>query len=209
MKRTFLIAVLVFLLAACVNRRSDQQEKTEQTAGSQKTLPVTDTLPDEPQFNFTLDGKEYRVLPDDLMTSYSATDTSINISARPNDSLGLLIVLPHAVKNSSFNVPTGYSSINTKIAFSEELAVVPTVTLSGYPLKDVSFNNLYDGYHKKEVKPDAVTVTAFRQQEGRSWILKGRIHTRLLKNVYEGKNNAYNHDYELQGQFVVRFDIWE
>jgi hypothetical protein len=207
MIRIALLSILV--VSGCTGGSRDGNQSDTNPGKGENKISVTDSLPDEPLFSFSLDGKQYNLAPLSVQASYLGSDSSITISAWANDSMALSITMPHAKKNSAFMVPTGYSSARTKIAGSDEWAVVSTLTLSGYPLKDVSFNNLNDGFHENKVTPDAITVTSFRQAEGRSYLLKGYIHTRLLKNVYEGSTNSYNHDYDLEGKFVIRFDVWE
>lgn len=203
-----IISAGMFLVSSCSNASKKDTDKTSPEPGKASTDKPLDTLPDEPQFFISFGNKEYTVKADDV-NAYLGTDSTITLFAKTGDTSGLHVVIP-LKDRVPFSVPTGYSSKNTKIAFSEELAVLPTVILNNYPQVDVSFNNLDDGYHKKDLQPHAITITGYRVLEGddlHGWTyqVKGHIHTRVLKNVYSGKDKEYNHDYDIEGRFVVRF----
>ncbi len=215
-KNPFFSLVMAITSFICfVSCNGDQEEKNN---GIKKTgtrqedqfSPGKDSLSDAPQFVFELDEREFSVSPENITVTYISSDSIINIYAKTGDTTGLFLCIPCKMERP-FTVSTGYSSEKTKIAFSEELAVVPTVILNNYPEVDISFNNLDDGYHKKEIQPSALTVTAFNEIKNetgsseKSYILKGYIHTRLLKNVFAAKANDDNHDYRLNGKFVVVF----
>jgi hypothetical protein len=200
----------VFFLISCKDRKRNDKAIAELGKKAGKIRHSKDTLPDTPEFFISFDNKEYTVEADNV-NAYLGTDSTITLFAKTGDTSGLQLVIPLKAQ-VPFSVPTGYSSKNTKIAFSEEQAVLPTVILSNYPLVDVSFNNLDDGYHQKDLKADAITVTGYRVLEGdnlHGWThqVKGYIHTTVLKNVYSGKDKEYNHDYEIEGRFVVRFKV--
>ncbi len=211
-----LVALLIvgsgmILVSSCNNQSQKDMGNADPVPGKGKTGKAVDTLPDTPQFFVSFDNEEYTVEADNV-NAYLGTDSTITLFAKTGDTSGLHVVIPLKAL-VPFSVPTGYSSKNTKIAFSEEQAVLPTVILNNYPQVDVSFNNLDDGYHQKDLQPDAITVTGYRILEGdnlHGWThqVKGHIHTTVLKNVYSGKDKEYNHDYDISGKFVVRFKTY-
>ena len=210
LKLTLAVCIGSFFSGSCNNQSDGNTSKMDTATGVNNAGTETDTLQDTPQFVFSIDDKEFSVSEENVTATYLPSDSSITLFAKTGDTSGLYMLIPRAYK-TFFSVPTGYSSVNTRIAFSEELAVQPTVILNNYPEVDVSFNNLDDGYHKKEPQPNAITVTSYRQLEGGSnmqgwnFLLKGYIHTTVLKSVYAGKDKAYNHDYKIKGKFVIRF----
>lgn len=205
-----IVSAGMLLVSSCNNSSKKDTGNADPVPGKGRADKPNDTLPDEPQFFISFDNKEYTVEAGNV-NAYLGTDSTITLFAKTGDTSGLHMVIPLKTM-VPFSVPTGYSSKNTKIAFSEEQAVLPTVILNNYPLLDVSFNNLDDGYHPSDPKPGAITVTGYRVLEGdnlHGWThqVKGDIHTTVLKNVYAGKDKEYNHDYKIEGRFVVRFKV--
>ncbi len=201
----------LFFLSSCNNQSDGNTGKIDSTARVNNDGTGTDTLPDTPQFVFSIDDKEFSVSEEKVIVNYIGRDSTIFLFAEIGDTAGLYMAIPRA-SQGRFTVPSGYNAEITREPYSDKFTLLPTVVLSNYPEVDISFNNLDDGvYQKKEPPPNAITVTGFRQlgagsnMRSRRYLLKGYIHTNLFKTAFAGDNKEYNHDYEVKGKFVVQF----
>ena len=169
----------------------------------------TDTLSNEPQCHILVDDKKFDVPADSIETGWSFSDSSMTVTIHGVGGGYLHIVIPNLFK-CPCDVPTGYSSINTKISGSDDYAVLPTVSLYNYPVAGPSFNNLNDGYHEAAVKPGAITIQHFEQMKDSSsasatiFFIKAKIKTTVLKNVYESGAGKNNRDYPVEGSLVIK-----
>ena len=112
------------------------------------------------------------------------------------------------------SLATGYSYVRFKVAGSDEYSVEPTVDLYDYGMRGISFNNLNDGQHKNEASPgaaDIISIQKIDENTTTNWaayLVKGKIHTTVLKNVYESAAGEMNRDYTVNGSFVIHAKIY-
>jgi hypothetical protein len=203
MKKITLIFSAILLLDACHNNPGSKNPDV------QFTETVKDTLPDLPQFVFTVDDKQYSVAGTDIDVHYTESDSTLTIDAGEKDGDRLHITIPD-VKHTPGYRGNAWRSDNTKRAGSDSLVYQPTVTFYKNEGSLASWNNFSDGYHEQEVKEDhSLYIYGLRQTGGRNFIIKGRVNTRLLKNVFESGSKDFNKDHLVSGEFVIQFeDYW-
>ena len=173
----------------------------------------TDTMSNEPQCNISVNGKYYDISAENITTGYTFSDSSLLITFNGVGAGRIVFSIPNL-----FSIPgkiaTGYSSIRFKIAGTKEFSVEPTVTLYDYGKTGISFHNLGDGFRKNEVTPNAAEITSFQKLEENTntkwaiYLIKGKIHTTVLKNVYESAAGELNRDYDIDGSFVIQTKIY-
>jgi hypothetical protein len=202
---SFGATAICFLLLAC----SGKQSEGEKQPGKPALAAPGDTLSNELQCNLTIDGKSYAVAPDSIDAYYTFSDSSVAVTVKGIGGGYLAFIIPNLYKCPA-KIPNGFSSINTKIAGTEELAVRPTVTYSLDLQASNTFNNYNDGLH--EGKPDANAFEVQRASptgegspgSGFEYLMKIRIHTTALKNVYNAAAKEKNKDYEIEGGLVIK-----
>ncbi|HQV54529.1 MAG: hypothetical protein IPN82_13270 [Chitinophagaceae bacterium] len=204
------VFTLLLIVSACNNSNTTAKEP----AGSKKqTAPTNDTLSNEPQCSITIDDKEFAVSEDSISTGYSFSDSTLGVTIKGIDGGRVVFTMPNFFK-CPCKISTGYSNINTKIAGTEEYAMWPTLELYDYPIRGISFRNLNDGYHEKGVTENAMEIMAIEkinENTTTNWaefLIKGRIHTTVLKNVYESAAGDKNKDYTVAGSFVIKSKIY-
>lgn len=177
--------------------------------GPDKAINISDTLPDAQQCSFKVDDKTYVISSADISVHFSNTDSTLSIAAGKDDTARLNIVIADAKHVPGYR-GNAWRSNNTKLAGSDSLVWQPTVEL--YKKADVlvSWNNLSDG--QQEAKPaddQSLYIYSLRQTGNHSFLIKGRINTRLLKNVYAGTAKEFNTDHTVSAAFVIEFeDYW-
>lgn len=202
---TGFFVMVVTLLYGC-----GQAANTEKIPSSDTPVVAKDTLGNDLQCRLVIDGKEFLVAPEDIDATYTFSDSSVNITFKKIQSGFITLHIPGMYK-CPCSISTGYSSVNTKVAgTANEYAVQPTVTLNNYPIEGISFQNLSDGYHKGKAGDAAATIQTLRATgegtsgSGYEYLIKGRIHTTVLKNVYESAAGDKNKDYPIEGSFVIK-----
>ncbi|MBL7749099.1 MAG: hypothetical protein JNM19_16795 [Chitinophagaceae bacterium] len=202
---TAFLILSVTVLSGC-----GQAGKTEKKPGPAAPVAAKDTPGNDLQCKLTIDGKEFLVAPEDIDATFTFSDSSVNITFKKIGSGFITLHIPGMYK-CPCSIPAGYSSVNTKVAGTEnEYAIQPTVTLNSYPVEGISFHNLSDGYHEGNAGGSAATIQTLRATgegtsgSGYEYLIKGRIHTTVLKNVYESAAGDKNKDYRIEGSFVIR-----
>ena len=201
-KITWVVSAIL-LSGACHNNPENKKPAV------QFTESVKDTLPDLPQFVFMVDDKKYSVAGTDIEVHYSDSDSTLSIDAGKKDGDRLSITIAD-VKHTPGYRGNAWRSDNTKLAGSDSLVYQPTVTFYKNNGRLASWNNFSDGYHEQEIKDDnSLYIFGLRKTGGRNFIIKGRINTRVLKNVYESGSKDFNKDHDVSGEFVIIFeDYW-
>lgn len=178
-------------------------------SGAAKNIDISDTLPDAQQFSLMVDDKTYSVGSADISVHFSETDSTLSIVAGKDDTARLNIVVADAKHVPGYR-GNAWRSNNTKLAGSDSLVWQPTVEL--YKKADVlvSWNNLSDGQHESKPADDqSVYIYSLRQTGNHIFRIKGRISTRLLKNVYAASAKDWNTDHTVNAAFVIDFeDYW-
>jgi len=204
--RLFLIIISVFTLAC----NSKSKPSNEPGAIPSNQIEINDTLSNNLQCSITIDDKSFTLAPENIEADYTFSDSSVQITFKSIEAGFIILHIPNMYK-CPCNISTGYSSVNTKVAGTEnEYAVQPTVTLNNYPMAGISFKNLNDGYHEKKVEDAAASIQTMKSTgegtsgSGYEYLIKGRIHTTVLKNVYESAAGNKNKDYKIEGSFVIK-----
>ena len=198
--RPLLIVVVMLELVACNGKADTKKEVVIPTEAAR------DTLPDQSQFHYTIDDHRYAVDSADIDVHYSVSDSVLTIDAgkASGDRINITIL---DIKHTPAYRGNGWRSGNTKLAGSDSLIDQPTVTFSKNDNGLSSWNNLDDGFHNQPVRNDSsVHVYSLRRTGERTFVIKGHIRTRLLKNVYESRMVEFNRDHLLSGDFVINFE---
>ena len=211
MNKYFLILfVAIFVAGGCNNQSDDKKSEKNDMTGKIDSNIVTDTLPDTPQFTFTVDGEKYTVADSSVKVYYTSSDSTLTIQAATADSMRLDITI-WDVRHTPGYRGNAWRSDNTKLAGSDSLVYRPTVGLyKGSNANLSSWQNLDDGFHPKPPQENkSLYIYPLRQTGERNFIIKGRINTQTFKNVYEKKSGTFNKDHKVEGKFVIQFeDYW-
>lgn len=212
MQKTLLAAFIIafsVLMYSCGNSSEAGTGKTR----TSRTATKEDTLSNEQQCVISIDDKKFTIPADSVSSGYTFSDSSLAITFKGVGTGRLVITIPNLFK-CPCPIPTGYSSVRFKIAGSDEYSTEPTAELYNYPVAGTSFNNLDDGYHKKAITGNAIEITSVRktnENTNTNWaeyLIKGKIHTMALKNVYEVAAGNKNKDYAVKGSFVISSKIY-
>lgn len=186
------------------------------SAGETGTTGITvkeDTLSNELQCIITINDEKFIIPADSISSGYTFSDSSLIITFKGVGAGRLLVAIPNLFKCSA-SIPAGYSSVRFKIAGSEDYSTEPTVELYNYPVTGLSLNNLHDGYHKKEIAANAIEITSIKKTKENTdtkwaeYLIKGKVHTTVLKNVYEATAADKNKDYAVNASFVIQSKIY-
>lgn len=161
----------------------------------------------------SIDDKEFFLPADSIATGYIFSDSSLSITIRGLKPGRLVITIPNLLK-CPCKIPTGYSSGFTKNAGSNEYTVQSTVDLYSYPELGMSLNNLTDGQQHNDPVANAIEITGIQKTAENTdikwaeYLIKGEIHTTVLKNVYDTTSLQNNKDYRVTGKFVIQAKIY-
>ena len=205
MKKCILIPAVFIGLAACNSTNKPGTGIPDATPEAAKN----DTLPDIPQFAFMVDENKYTPDSADVSVYYSGSDSSLVIDAGKADGDRLHIVIADVKKTPGYR-GNAWRSNNTKLAGTDSPVYQSTVSYTRNNGGVASWNNLDDGQHAQPPKEDnSLYIYGLRKTAERNFIIKGRINTRVLKNVYESASKEFNKDHTITGVFVIRFeDYW-
>ena len=211
-KMMLTVALITQLLSivSCNNFKESNQNKLEENTTSSSN--TKDTLGNEPFCSLVINGKEYEVPSDSIVKSFGRLDSSFIITFKGISGGGVMLTIPNIFK-CPCKIPTGYASIYNKIYGTEEYEVVPTVQLYNYGMPDISFRNLDDGFHKQKIAENAAEIIALQKISEDSahkqvaYLMKGKIHTTVYKNVYHSNAGSINRDYKIEGSFVLKINI--
>ena len=199
MKNKFLSSIIISLslfIFSCSGSNGAKLRYPVITKGQ-----LSDTLTNDLQCSIIINGKDYTIPPDSITTAYTFSDSSLILTFKGVGSGRLVFTIPNIFKCPS-PIATGYSSVRFKIAGSDEYSVEPTVDLYDY------------GQHKNEASPgaaDIISIQKIDENTTTNWaayLVKGKIHTTVLKNVYESAAGEMNRDYTVNGSFVIHAKIY-
>ncbi len=215
MKKMILSTCIILLSLSIYSCNNLKEEKPAdaQKSGTETSIAKKDTLGNDLKCNIVIDGKKFNLPADSISTSFADRDSSLKIFMKGLDGGRIILDIPNLFE-CPCKIPTGYQSAYTKIFNSEEYAIVPTVELYDYPVADFSLRNLDDGFHKIPVSDNAATITVMQKiseninVKKASFLIKGSIHTTVLKNAYESHAGSKNKDYKIEGDFVINAEIY-
>jgi hypothetical protein len=200
------ILFFMFFTGSCNNTAKQTDQEPPSLHSVAKVIDISDTLPDTPRFEFTVDQTSYSVNNADISVHFSESDSTLSIAAGNDDTARLSIVIPDARHFPGFR-GNAWRSDNTKLAGSDSLVWRPTIELYKKEAVLFSWNNLNDGYHEpKPVDDKSIYVYSLRQTGNHRFLIKGRIRTAVLKNVYAEASKDFNRDHTIEGSFVIAFD---
>jgi hypothetical protein len=175
---------------------SEQSKKTSSTNISQASLSI--------------DGKEFTISADSIGTLYYPSDSALVLSIKGIAGGGLDIFVPNIFKCPCKVLPA-YGSARTDADAGTKNALWPTVILINYPIRGIRFNNLNDGYNKKEAVDNMVEIISVKKiNEGGSendFLIEGKIQSTVFKTGYESPANPVNKDYSIKGNFKIQARI--
>ncbi|MFT3980049.1 MAG: hypothetical protein QM687_06230 [Ferruginibacter sp.] len=212
-KQIILILSAVMLILSC-NNLKEEPNKTPAATPSQlqkinPDMKFKDTLSNDPQFKFAIADKQFYITADKISNRVNSRDSSITIEVKGVEDGYMIVTIPSFNKCPG-SFATGYRSVYLKKFESEELGIQPTVDLYGYPVLGMSLKNSNDGFHEIDLLPGALivnSVSPVAESNGKKFILKGEIHTTVLKNVYESHAGEANKDYKITGQFSILVEL--
>lgn len=188
MKILFLIPI--FLLFSCGNA-SSEKEATNET--EKTTSPKEDYY-----FEYTIDGKSFKVDADNILTSYNSYQgkTEFKIFAGTEGAEQLILTIPHDMSKSS-STASGSPEAGNSISQG-------SVSLQDYPEKGYTFNS-YDFMvnPKPTPVPDAIVITESEKlgEEGR--IITGTFNVTTIPGE-NSKNDPVIKPYTINGKFKIK-----
>jgi hypothetical protein len=198
----FVIAIISFFIAC--NDHPGDKAPVNIPSNIEK-----DSLPDSARFVFNIDDTKYSVAAAAIDVHYSASDSGLSIDAGTKDGERLNIIIADIKHTPGFR-GNAWRSNNTRLAGSDSLVYQPTVSFYRNKNGTASWNNFNDG--RSGATPqnnNSLYIYGIRKTGERNFLIKGRINTRLLKNVYESADKEFNKDHKVAGEFVIMFeDYW-
>lgn len=213
-KSLLLITVSISLLMlACSS--SDKSIKEKQLIEN-ITAEKVDTLTNDPQCKISIDNQEFVISTDSIHTGFVRQDSSYSLDFMGIGSGTLSLSIPHLFK-CPCKIPAGFTGERYKISFSDEYATQPTVRLNNYPVTGMYVESSSDGQNKiplAEQKGNAVEILSVEKindnpgTNSAEFLIKGRIHCILLKNLNHEDAGGANKDYSVKGSFVIKDKIY-
>jgi hypothetical protein len=206
------IATVTFLLSCSNEDKSEKKQLSVENPVAEKE----DTLTNELQCKISIDSKEFTISADSIRTGFVRQDSSYSIDFMGINGSTLSLSIPHLFK-CPCKIPAGFTGERYKISFSDEYAIQPTVRLNNYPVKGMYVESSSDGQHKialAEQKENAVEILSVEKisdnpgANSAEVLIKGRIHTMLLKNLNHEDAGTDNKDYKVKGSFVIKDKIY-
>jgi hypothetical protein len=206
------IAVAIFLLACSGGDKSGKKVSMMDNTVSGNE----DTLTNDLQCKISIDGKEFTIPADSIHPGFVRQDSSYSIGFTGINGGGMTISIPHLFK-CPCKIPAGFTGERYKISFSDDYATHPTVILSNYPVKGMYVHSSSDGQHEialasqKENAVEILSVEKISENHGvnsADFLIKGKIHVILLKNLNHEDAGVDNKDYEVNGSFVIKDKIY-
>lgn len=191
MKTNFLLIASLLLLAftSCKKTENEKPEIGKVNTESSKDF----------YFNYSVDGKNFDVAEDDILTTYnqfSADAREFRILAGKDGEPSLILTITSDMSKHS-STPNGSQETGNILSQG-------SVSLQNYPEKGLTFNS-YDAFltPAPEVIPSAITITkseAFKDQ--------GRIITGTIDVIVRGGENKKNDlkvlNHTIKGNFRVK-----
>jgi hypothetical protein len=185
----FLTSLLFLAFTSC-NKNEGKKVEHERS-----TTEGTDAF----YFNYSIDGTNYKVAEDDILTTYnefSATQKEFKIFAGKDQERSLVLTIISDMSKPS-TTPNGSAEPGNALSHG-------SVSLQNFPEKGFTFNS-YDFLlnPKPAVIPNAITITKSEAFED-----NGRIITGTIDAIVRGGENKQNDpkikDYTIKGNFRVK-----
>jgi len=182
MKTTiYTLTLLLSILCTSCSKDSDKDKKTD----------------DQLYFEYTIDGKEVKLAPEDVLTSFnqfSATDIEFKIFAGKEKGPQLVLTIVSDISKPS-RTPNGTPEASGKL-------VQGSVSLQDYP-EGYTLNN-YDYLlsPKPAVVADAIVITGSELVEKQGRIITGTINTTMLDRPNPRKDPNIK-AYVIKGKFRI------
>jgi hypothetical protein len=191
MKRTFLAAYCIAIIGVLSCNNDKKSTATTETASSKSN---------DLYFNYSVDGKEMNIAPEDITSSYYVTGNKkvFKIFAGKDGSPTVLLTIPHDMTEPS-STPNGSKDFDQEITQG-------SVSLQNYPEKNYttnSFNTTYD--ELSVVVPDAVVVLSTEKEGNVARIISGTFNA-ITYGEKDGKDpKGGNH--KVTGKFKIRHEF--
>lgn len=185
-----MICIVCTMLFACNSNTETSKESNETKASG-----------DGYYFDFSIDGKEFHLTENDILTSYNefGTDKEFKIFAGKEEGPNLVINLVSDMSKPS-NTPNGTPNSADKLGQG-------SVSLQNYPQKGLTFNS-YDYLlnPKPEVIPDVVVITNSEKVGDKGRIITGTINV-MVKGGENKQNDPAIKDYVIKGKFRIMHEF--
>ena len=212
-KHAPLLLIFILITFTACNNSKEPQLQTDTNANT-NTIPEKENIANDAlPCTIAIDDKKFTIVADNISTAYEPEDSSITITFKGFNEGRLLLRIPNFFK-APCKIPTGYISNRTKKLWVNSAGVASTAELILYPTEATSFNNLNDGRNIKAIVPDAAEITAvqklkeYKSDNRIEYLVTGKIHTTMLKNVFHTDAGAQNKDYNVTGDFAIKANIY-
>lgn len=152
-------------------------------------------------FDFSIDGKEFHLTGEDILTSYNefGADKEFKIFAGKDGGPNLVLNLVSDMSKPS-STPNGTPESSGKLGQG-------SVSLQNYPAKGLTFNS-YDYLlnPKPVVIPDAILITNNEKVEDKGRILIGTINV-IVRGGENKQNDPAIKDYVIKGKFRIMHEF--
>ena len=191
MKTPLILMVSLLLLAVSSCNKNDSKVSEKESIKTENN--------DDLYFNYSIDGKNFKVGEDDILTTYnefSPSQKEFKIFAGKDHERSLVLTIISDMSKPSTTPNGSHEPGNTLSQGS--------VSLQNYPEKGLTFNS-YDFLlnPKPMIIPNAITITKSEAFED-----KGRIITGSINVIVRGGENKQNDpkikDYVIKGNFRVK-----
>ncbi|RYY56831.1 MAG: hypothetical protein EOO09_04985 [Chitinophagaceae bacterium] len=194
MKRTFLTAItfICLLLTACNNDPAN--------AGKNNTAQTASASTGDFYFDFSVDGKEFHIPADDVLTSYrpDSKGNVMKIFAGKDGETSLVLTIPGDLSKPS-STPSGSPDFALDITQG-------SVSLQNFPEKNYTTNSFNTTYPEMAVQvPDAVVITSSEAVGDKGRILTGTIKVKTFAE--HGSTDSKDKDRNVTGRFRVMHEF--
>jgi hypothetical protein len=213
-RKSFFVIVLFTsgLFFSCGDKKKSSNTNGEAQVGVENSEQSKITSSSNiSQASLSIDGKDFTVSADSIGTLYYPSDSALVLSIKGIAGGWLDIVVPNIFK-SPCKVSPAYGSARTDADAGTINKLWPTVVLVNYPIKGARFNNLNDGYNKKEAVDNLVEIISVKKLNAASsendFVIEGKIQSTVFKTGYEDPANPANKDYNIKGNFTIQARIY-
>lgn len=194
MKKIFFSGfTFAMLLAAC---GSGDNKSTGPTTASENKSSGGGSF----YFDYSVDGKELHVNPEDVSASYYVTGKNkvFKIFASKENEPGVMLVIPHDMTQPS-STPNGSPDFDQEITQG-------SVSLQNYPEKGYTTNSFNTIYPEMSVPtPDAVIITSTEKDGETARIISGTFNTTTYGEK-DGKDPK-DTNHKVSGKFRIRHEF--
>jgi hypothetical protein len=211
LKTKSLFVIVLFasgLLISCGGKKKSSNTNGEAPIGAEniEQSKITSS-PNISQASLSIDGKEFTISADSINTTYYPSDSALVLSIKGIAGGALDIYIPNLFKCPCKILPA-YGSARTDADAGTKNKLWPTVKLLNYPVKGFQFNNLNDGYNKKEAADNTIEILAVEklnvENRDKYYLIEGKIQSTVFKSGYESPDDPANKDYSIKGNFKIQ-----